>query len=160
MPLFPGSAPSVQKIFFVSGAPINVTGATSSKSAAAILGTIVIPAGSCLPNSLIRVEGLFSYTNSSSSKNLGLRVGTVNIWQNGSGFAGNDCALIQRNLILRGLNSQVCIPTSNYLMGAESGVPPTFSFDFSQTQTIQFQAWSSVATDRLSLEYGFVEILY
>lgn len=115
-----------------------------------VLASITIPPGILGPNSILQIEPLWTFASSANAKILKVKIASSTIYNASRTTSAREAPLI----VLANRNSlslQIQPYDSGYLT-AGSGVPATYSIDFSVPVTVQITGQRS-ASEALTLEY-------
>lgn len=141
-----------------SGVAVPVTGTASETSLAAI----TIPAGAMGANGILRINALFSYTNSGNTKTLRFRFGNG---LSGTAFAtsaGTTVAAIRLETQIQNRNSassQVA-GIAGATIGGTSTANVTGTIDTTASQTLTISGQLANTGETITLESYIVELLY
>ena len=154
---FPGGGGSAR---ILGASAVAVSGAADT--AENILGTVTIPAGAMGVNGILRVEALWTVTNSANNKTLRVRLGGIG----GTQFIGNVVTTVATARALvsianRGAaNSQISMANSfNTMWGSTTNAVTTAAIDTSAATTIVITGQKASAGETLTLESYLVELI-
>jgi len=119
-----------------------------------VLHSFSIPAGRIGVNSVIKIEPLWTYTNSANSKILKIKIAGITVYNVTRTASVKEAPLIvlaNRN----SLSSQIQVLDSSYVIGSGT-TPLTFSINFVNSVTVDFTGQRANASDTLKLEYYLV----
>jgi hypothetical protein len=136
-------------IEILSGSAVAI--ACASASFDEILASFLIPAGALGVNSILQIEPLWTFSSSANNKILKVKIGGATVYsatRTTTVKEGPLVVLANRN----SLASQFQPYDNNYVTGG-SGVPATYTIDFSVNQTLQIMGQRASSGDALTLEY-------
>lgn len=116
-----------------------------------VLESFLIPAGTLGVNSILRIEPLWTFTNSANNKTLKVKIGDVTIYS-----AVRTTSVAEAPLIVlanrNSVQSQIAPYSDNYIT-AGTVAPSTYTIDFSKNQIVFITGQRANSGDSLKLEY-------
>jgi hypothetical protein len=141
------------EVLAASGVPVSC----SSTAVDEELYTLNILAGMIGVNSILRIEPLWTFTNSANSKLLKILIGSTTVYSVTRTTSAREAPLIvlaSRNA----LTSQI-VPYDSTYVTADAGTPLSLAIDFSVNQTLRIVGQRANAGDSLTLEYFSIQHL-
>ena len=145
----------------VLGAKHAATGKTDADITETTLYTLTLPANTMGLNDTLRVTALWSYPNSSTTKNVKIKVGGSTIFSNSVTTTASLSAQVQISN-RSAVNAQIARPTGSASFGTSTSAPLTLTKDFSSAQDVTVTAqWGTAGSgsNSIALESVLVELL-
>lgn len=116
-----------------------------------VLASFTIPAGTLGVNSILQIEPLWTFTDSVNNKIVKVKVGGVAVYTATRTTVVKEAPLV----VLANRNSLVSQiqPYDNSYVAAGSGVPATYTIDFSVAVDVEITGQRANAADTLALQY-------